>query len=219
VSDPTAQAPRRWLDPIDRFSEALFGLIMVLTFTSSVSAAQGGREEIRDILIGAISCNIAWGLVDAVMYLLARLGERGRELADFRALRAAADPVRARQLLADSLPSPVREVLRPEQIDSLRELLLRRPEPREPRLRPHDFLAAVSVFVWVNLVAAPVILPFVLMDEATRALRVSNAVAIVMLFAGGYLVARASGGRPLRSGLAMVVVGLVLVGLTIALGG
>jgi len=35
--------PARVLDPIDRVSEVLFGLIMVLTFTGSLSVAEAGH--------------------------------------------------------------------------------------------------------------------------------------------------------------------------------
>ena len=52
---------RRMLDPAERTSEVLFGLIMVLTFTGSLSIAEAGREDIRAMLIGAPGCNIAWG--------------------------------------------------------------------------------------------------------------------------------------------------------------
>jgi len=69
---------RHVLDPVERMSEILFGLIMVLTFTGSLSVATAGHEEVRGLLIGAIGCNLAWGLIDAVMYLLTILVERGR---------------------------------------------------------------------------------------------------------------------------------------------
>ena len=52
------------LDPIERISEILFGLIMALTFTGTLSAASAGRAEVREMLLGAIGCNLAWGLVD-----------------------------------------------------------------------------------------------------------------------------------------------------------
>ena len=60
---------KRLLDPIDRVSEVLFGLIMVLTFTGSLSVAESGREDVRTMLIGALGCNIAWGVIDAMLYL------------------------------------------------------------------------------------------------------------------------------------------------------
>jgi hypothetical protein len=48
------RSSKRVLDPIDRVSEVLFGLIMVLTFTGSLSVAEAGRESIRTMLIGAL---------------------------------------------------------------------------------------------------------------------------------------------------------------------
>ncbi|MFL5250402.1 MAG: hypothetical protein ACJ79V_21460, partial [Myxococcales bacterium] len=74
----------RPLDPVERISESLFGLIMVLTFTCSISAADPGREEVRAMLFGAIGCNLAWGAIDAIMYLMACLAERGHELFTLR---------------------------------------------------------------------------------------------------------------------------------------
>jgi hypothetical protein len=52
----------RILDPLSRISEILFGLIMALTFTGTLSAVTADREEIRTLLFGAIGCNVAWGL-------------------------------------------------------------------------------------------------------------------------------------------------------------
>src|SRR5438094_10039595 len=61
------RSSRRVLEPIDRVSEVLFGLIMVLTFTGSLSVAEAGRENIRTMLIGALGCNLAWGIIDGVL--------------------------------------------------------------------------------------------------------------------------------------------------------
>jgi hypothetical protein len=49
------------LDPMERISEVLFGLIMVLTFTSSLSIASADRASTRSMLIAALGCNLAWG--------------------------------------------------------------------------------------------------------------------------------------------------------------
>ena len=59
---------KRILSPIERVSEVLFGLIMVLTFTGSLSAAESGEAEVRAMLVGAIGCNLAWALIDVIMY-------------------------------------------------------------------------------------------------------------------------------------------------------
>ncbi len=80
------------LDPLERACEILFGVIMVLTFTGSISVAEGAAAETRTVLAGAIGCNLAWGIVDAAMYLLANFSERARGLATLRAIRHSRGP-------------------------------------------------------------------------------------------------------------------------------
>ena len=75
------------LNPVDRVSELLFGLFMALTFVGAVSVAESGRAEIRAMLIAALGCNLAWGLVDAVMYLVRTVTDRGRSLTLIRSVR------------------------------------------------------------------------------------------------------------------------------------
>src|SRR6476619_1930623 len=101
------RSTRRVLDPIDRVSEVLFGLIMVLTFTGSLSVAEAGREDVRTMLVGALGCNLAWGVIYAVFYLMVCLAEKGRSLLTYRAVREATDPERAQRLLAGALPPVV----------------------------------------------------------------------------------------------------------------
>jgi hypothetical protein len=80
----------------------------------------------------------------------------------------------------------------------------------DPRLSRQDYLGALAVFLLVFLCTLPVVLPFLFLQEAWFALRVSNGIAIVMLFLTGYTLGRHS-GHPWRVGVSMVVVGLVLV--------
>jgi hypothetical protein len=77
---PSATWRDRILDPMDRISEVLFGLIMVLTFTCTLGVATATQIEVRTMLIGALGCNLAWGIIDGGVYLLARLNERGRAI-------------------------------------------------------------------------------------------------------------------------------------------
>src|SRR5438067_13782649 len=102
---------RRVLEPIDRISEVLFGLIMVLTFTGSLSIAAAGRDDVRTMLIGALGCNLAWGVIDGALYLMGCLAEKGRGLLTFRAVRKATDAKEAQRLIAEGLPSVVAGVL------------------------------------------------------------------------------------------------------------
>ena len=211
---------RRILEPIERLSEILFGLIMVLTFTGSLSVAEAGRDDIRAMLVGALGCNVAWGIIDGILYLMARLGEKGGDLATFRAIRAATDPAHARVLIGGALPPVVAGVLRPEEFAQLHQRLRQLPEP-PPRQRLHseDWLGALGVFLLVFLSTFPVVIPFIVMSEAGPALRVSNAIAIILLFVTGYIFGKLSGRQPVWVGCGMVLLGAVLVAITIALGG
>jgi len=214
------RSSKRVLEPIDRVSEILFGLIMVLTFTGSLSIAEAGRDDVRTMLIGALGCNLAWGIIDGVLYLMGCLAEKGRGLLTFRAVRNATDPKEAQRLIADALPSVVASVLEPVEMESLYRRLKQLPEPPDHvRLRKDNWLGAVGVFLLVFLCTFPVVIPFIFMHNAGPALRVSNAIAIVMLFLTGYAFGRMTGRHPWLVGISMVVLGLILVGLTMALGG
>jgi hypothetical protein len=70
---------RRVLDPIDRALEVLGGVIMVLTFTGALSVSRAGEADVREMLIGSLGCNLAWGIIDAIMYLMNCLAARSRE--------------------------------------------------------------------------------------------------------------------------------------------
>ena len=211
---------RRVLEPTERFSEILFGLIMVLTFTGSLSVATSGREDVRTMLIGAVGCNLAWGIVDAIMYLLNTLAERGRNLITLRRVQTAEKPEEARVLIAEALPPVVASTLRPDELDSIRQRLAALPTPsKRALLRADDFRAALAVFLLVFLCTFPVVLPFLLIRETLPAMRASNAVALAMLLIGGFRLGRFAGLRPWLTSLAMVGIGLVLVAMTIALGG
>jgi len=70
----------RLLDPIDRVSEILFGLIMAVSIVGSLSIATAGQNAVRTVVTAALGCNLAWGLVDAVMYLVRTFTERTRNL-------------------------------------------------------------------------------------------------------------------------------------------
>jgi VIT1/CCC1 family predicted Fe2+/Mn2+ transporter len=208
------------LDPINRVSEIIFGLIMALTFTGSVSAATAGREEIRTILFAALGCNLAWGLVDAVMYLVALMTERTRNFTLLRRVRSATAPREAQAILADAMPEHLCTVISTEALEELRQRLAALPEPpARGRLGRDDFVGALGVFLIVVLTTFPVVVPFMLFSEVQLAMRVSNAVALVTLFACGFALGRYSGGIPWRSGLAMAALGVVLVAVTMALGG
>lgn len=211
---------KRILEPIERISEVLFGLIMVLGFTGSLSAAQAGRSDIRTMLFGAIGCNLAWGLIDAIMYLMACVSERGQLLRTLHAVRQAPDPEKAHRVIAGVLPAGVATVLQPAELERIRLHLLQLPEPpRRPGFQREDWLGALGVFLLVFVSTFPVVLPFLFIRDTEPALRLSNLVAVAMLFLTGFFFGRCAELRPWRTGVAMVIIGVAMVATTMALGG
>ncbi|KQY96673.1 VIT1/CCC1 transporter family protein [Brevundimonas sp. Root1423] len=211
---------RRVLEPIDRVSEVLFGLIMVLTFTGSLSVVDAGRDDVRAMLIGALGCNLAWAIIDAVLYLMFSGAANNRGLSTFRAVRRATDPMQARRLIAEALPPVLADSLEPTDLESIRIRLAALPEPpaRLP-LTLDDLRGAAGVFLLVFLSTFPVTIPFMVMERVEPAMRVSNLIAMGLLFLTGYAFGRITSREPLWTGLSMVLLGGAMVGLTIALGG
>src|SRR3954470_22823672 len=117
MPDDLTKSSKRVLDPIERVSEVLFGLIMVLTFTGSLSVAEAGREDVRTMLIGAVGCNLAWGIIDALLYLMQNLAARGQSLLTYRAVRDSGDAQQARGMIAGALPPLIASVLEPAELD------------------------------------------------------------------------------------------------------
>ena len=200
--------------------ETLFGLIMVLTFTCSLSAAEAGREDVRTMLVGALGCNLAWGIVDAVMYIMTSITDRTRGILMLHRVRGAPSPEEAHREIAEALPEALAPALGTPELEAIRLRVAGLPDP--PRLaRPlwRDGLGALGVFLLVFLSTFPVAIPFLFVTDAVGALRISNVIAITMLFLIGWKLGRDSGGSGWGMGLAMVAIGVVLVLVTIALGG
>jgi VIT1/CCC1 family predicted Fe2+/Mn2+ transporter len=161
----------RLLDPVDRISEILFGLIMAVTIVGSLSIATAGRNDVGVVLWGALGCNLAWGLVDAVMYVVRTATERSRNL-------------------------------------------------ERPVLVPRHFVEALAIFVAVVVATFPVVVPFMVIGDVTRAMHVAQAITLVMLFLAGFALARYAGyAHPARAGLLMSAFGALLIAIVKALGG
>jgi VIT1/CCC1 family predicted Fe2+/Mn2+ transporter len=211
--------PVRVLDPVERWSEIIFGLLMALAITGSLSVAGTGSEEVRTMMFAALGCNIAWGLADAIMYLVQTLTERTRKATLVARLKGMAD-AEARALIADELPASLGANAGPQLLEGLRESLVATPRASlDAGLRREDWAGAFGVFLMVVISTFPVVIPFIFVDEFKLAMRLSNATGVAVLFVGGWMLARYAGGNPWKGGAAMAGVGAVLSAAIIALGG
>lgn len=208
------------LSPVDRVSEMLFGLYMALTFTGAVSVADSGREDLRQMFIAALGCNLAWGLVDAVMYLVRTVTDRGRWITLVRSVLDARDAETGRQLVAGSLSRVGARFVMTAELEAIRGRIAALPSiPSRPTLLWRDVLAAAAIFLIVVTATFPVVLPFALIQDVRTAMNVSRAIALAMLFIGGLALGRYAGYGSWKVGLMMVGLGTALVAAIMALGG
>ena len=219
MADAVVEGRKGVLDPIERWSEIIFGLLMALAITGSLSIAGAGADDVRTMMFAALGCNIAWGLADGIMYLVQALTERTRKATLVARLKAMAEP-EARQLIADELPARLGENAGPQLLEELRQRVVAMPPASlDASLRRDDFAGALGVFLLVMVSTFPVVIPFMFVDELKLAMRLSNATGVVVLFVGGWMLARYAGGNPWKGGAAMAGVGAVLSAAIIALGG
>jgi VIT family len=220
MSELSMMSFKRALEPMEQISEILFALIMALGFTLTLGVVTADHAKVQTMLFGALGCNLAWGIIDAGVYLLARLNDQGRKILMQRAMREASDLATAQRIIADALPPLLASLLPTEQLELMRQKLRDLPEPPwRPRLTKRDWLGALGLCLLSFLSTFPIVIPFIFIGDPKLALRVSNAVAIVMLWFCGYAFGYRSGLRPWVTALSMVAIGGALVGVGIALGG
>lgn len=212
------------IDPGDALGEVLFGLIMALTFTvgSRLIFSQDGLD-VQELVVATIGCNVAWGIIDAVLFVLGAMFYKSRRMRFLRQVNAAPSDAEAMAALKKEFPiddEPFVSAAADQEAFYYAMLsLARRGRPSTQRLSKDDFLAAFIVFVLVSATSLPAVLPFVVIDNAHHALRTSNFLLITLLFLTGCAWARFSDTRPLNAGLTMTGLGLALVAIAIALGG
>lgn len=217
---PETPSRERVLSPVDRVSEMLFGLFMALTFVGAVSVAEAGDGEIRTMFIAALGCNIAWGLVDAVMYLVRTATERGRLLTLIRSVRAAPDAETGQGLIEHSLSRVAAGLVTSTEIEAIRgRVVALASVPARPELNRGDLIAALAIFLVVVAATFPVVLPFMMIDDVQTAKNVSRGIALALLFLGGLALGRYAGYGSWKVGFLMVGLGSGLVVAINALGG
>jgi hypothetical protein len=208
------------LNPVDRVSEMLFGLFMALTFVGALSVAESGRAQVREMFVAALGCNLAWGLVDAIMYLVRTITDRGRKLTLIQSIQEAPDPEAGRRLIEHTLSRAVMSLVSVTELEAIRARIAALPSlPSRPRLKREDLLAALAIFLIVVAATFPVGLPFAFIDDVGTAKNVSRAIALAMLFFGGLALGRYAGYGSFRVGLMMAGLGTALVIAINALGG
>src|SRR5215475_10531230 len=92
----------RHLDPASRLGEILFGFIMVLTVTLTAGfSVADGKRGVRQLLLAAIGTNVAWGIIDAAMYIMNSMVVRRGKIRLVKSVQRAPDAKTALRLVKD----------------------------------------------------------------------------------------------------------------------
>jgi hypothetical protein len=213
----------RYLDPDESLGELLFGLIMALTVTLGVRILSPEQlSSPRDLAVALIGCNVAWGIIDAALYLLGSVFARNQRVHFMRKLRTMPSEANALQAIREEYGLDDAHLAAEQHLAAFYQAaldVLRHAKVERAHLRGQDWLAALMVVFLVTVTAVPGALPILLVGDPALAVRLANLLQIGLLFVVGYHWARYSGANPWRTGLAIVGFGVALVGVAIALGG
>jgi hypothetical protein len=214
----------RYLKPSESLTEVVAGLIMALTFTLGASVLKGGGADgARAALVGAIGCNVAWGIIDGVLYMMANTFTRNRQLRIRRAIASAANEAAALAAIRGELDPYLASVTQVEDREqlyrSIRKALTQRRLPPHVGLLRDDLMGAIEIFCLVVATALPAALPLLVIDHPWLALRLSNLLVVGLLFVAGYHWAKYVDANPWLAGLGLLSLGLAMVAVAIPLGG
>ena len=213
----------RYLDPSETLLEVLFGLIMALTLTAGARLLSAPQDiDAAGLAAALIGCNVAWGVIDAVFYLLGTRFNRNQRVQFVRKLQSVTDEADAFGLIREEFglegEPPMCEQDRTAFYRSLVQMF-RHAGTARARFLKADFIAAVLAVILVSATAIPGVLPLLLLGDGYVALRIANVLQICLLFLVGYGWAHYSGASPWRTGLMIALLGVGLVLVSVALGG
>jgi len=214
----------RYLAPDETLAEVLFGLIMALTITVGARLfGEGGQFDPHRLVLATIGCNVAWGIIDAVLFVLGGLFNGSRRARFHRALLSARNESDALAALAEEFDLEDEPLeFRAEDRARLYEALLSlsaHAKLANPHLHRRDVFGALFIVVLVSAAALPGAVPLLLFNDPGLGLHVSNWMLIALLLFVGHRWGRYTDVRPWRAGLIVMLLGVCMVLIALILGG
>lgn len=221
----------RLLDPADRLTEAMYSVLIVLTFTLAFQISQDRAaattpeeaSQISQLFLAALGCAVAWGLIDGIMYIATAMFDRGQSHRLVEAVRNATTAQDGETLLAGQLDDELSPITTPDERARFYQSLYARLKGSTPKpvgFEIADFAGALGVALVAIGAAVPVLLPLLFsQSHPMLAMRASNAIATAMLFAMGYQWGKYVGAVPWKMGLGFLLVAIIMLAIAIPLGG
>lgn len=156
------------------------------------------------------------------MYAMLALFERGRKARIVNGVLSAPSEEVALVRIGAEFGDRLEPLTTPDERQQIYRWMFdiaRRAVREPPRIQRDDILGGIAVACIITLATLPILAPFLLISDRTIAVRLSNLTALTLLFWLGSWWGRVAGANPLRIGAGVTCVGLILVVITIVLGG
>lgn len=219
----------RHLDMEDILLEVIFGLLIVMTFTMAfravdtyLAADEFVENQVQRMLLAAIGCTFAWGIIDAVITVMTNVADRAREARIVANIRNSTSDEEAIIIIGKVLDDEIRAVTSKTERERFYKHIAgkaRTLTPQPEGIRRDDVYSAIVVMMAAMSATLPALIPYLFVKDPMWAIRLSNLIAVAMLFGVGYTWARAIGGKPIKMGLLVAVVGVAIILVAIPLGG
>jgi hypothetical protein len=168
-------------------------MVLTVTLTAGLAVAEG-RRGVRQLLLAAIGSCVAWGIIDATMYIMnCMLIRRGR-IRLVEAVQHAADTKAALVLIQHGIEPELQKLLPPEEAEAFDKSVLKHitgAHIAKKILTKGDFYGALGCFWLVFVSCLPAAIPFLIFHQPQVALRVSKV---------GRLRRKKPSGRRFRNG-------------------
>jgi hypothetical protein len=219
-----------FLDPIDSLFAILYSVLFALVFTLSYELLiyRGGTESGfssgygQRLALVTLAAVTGWGIIEGGAYLLGSVLARSERHRLLRAVQASSSEEEAASAVADELDFILEPITSDEQRNALyHDMLayLRQAEPRAVGFQGADAIGALAVVLLYVVAVLPSLLPLLLVRDFALAIRVSNVVSLLVVFATGYTWGTHSDTNPWKTGLLLASVCLVMVAVAMLLGG
>jgi hypothetical protein len=204
-------------------AEVMYAVIIAMTFTSTLRGHDDIYETLyQTIVYSALFCCIAWGVADGLFYAWERRHNIKTENEIIESSKSEHNEA-AISLIREELDDTILRNLNKKNREELYQKLVKHLAEVGIREKPsaRDSVNIILATFLISTIAGLIVVaPFLLMDDLSIALNISNMLGISLLFIIGYYRSHGQDrSAKLIIGLGTAAIGLIIAIITILLGG
>ncbi|MCJ7445536.1 MAG: hypothetical protein MUO26_13610 [Methanotrichaceae archaeon] len=205
-------------------AEVMYGVIIAMSFTSVFRGnALVFESMLYKTIFAALFCCIAWGIADGLFYIWERRYNIKQENNIIQFSKLAQQNESAIHLIEEQLDDTILRNLNNESRQQLYKSLvqyLSKVDIRASMSSHETLIIIISTFMLSAGAGLIVVIPFFVISNVEQALDISNMLGILLLFGAGYFRAlERSLFSKITYGFGSALIGIIIVVITIVLGG